>query len=85
MPDALRAWMTPPEVAEYLGVDNGKVLTWIRAGELTAVNVATRRGSRPRWRIRVDELERFLCARRSEAAPKSARRPRRQDDVIAFY
>lgn len=72
------AWLTPPQVAEQLAVDAAKVLTWIQGGELAAVNVATRVGGRPRWRISQVALEAFLVARQSTPpadVPPKARRP----------
>lgn len=60
-------WLTPPQLAKQLGVDSQKVLTWIRNGELRAVNVAERLTMRPRWRISSAALEEFL--RRRESSP----------------
>ena len=45
------SYRTPPEYAEELGVNENKVLGWIRSGELAAVNTAQNRGGRPRWKI----------------------------------
>ncbi len=42
---------TPPTIARMLGIKVDKVHTWIRAGDLKAVNVAQKRSGRPRWRI----------------------------------
>ena len=36
--------LTPPEVAELWGIAHDKVLTWIRAGELAAIDASTTRG-----------------------------------------
>jgi excisionase family DNA binding protein len=33
--------LTPPEIARLWGVSADKVLTWIRSGELKAMNAAT--------------------------------------------
>lgn len=70
------AFMTPPAVAKLLGISAEKVLTWIRNGDLRAVNVATTLGGRARWRIRRTDLEEFLAAR--ENPPRVVRPPRRQ-------
>ena len=43
--------LTPPQVARRLGVNPDKVLSWIRSGELSAVNVTTKPGGRPKYRI----------------------------------
>jgi excisionase family DNA binding protein len=66
-------WLTPPQFAKRLGIDVSKVLTWIRNGELRAVNVAERVGGRPRWRISSTAIEEFI--RRRESTPPPA--PRR--------
>ena len=79
-------YLTPPRVAELLGVNETKVLAWIRAGELGAVNVALRKGRRPRWRVAQADLEAFL-ARRSATPPAQVTRRRRRTlfDVIEFF
>lgn len=84
-PNSLPAYLTTGQAAELLSVDAGKVLDWIHAGELTAVNVATVRGGRPRWRIRPDALEQFLLRRQSQSAPTSRRRSRKPAEVTQFY
>jgi excisionase family DNA binding protein len=78
-------WLTVPSIAESLGIDAGKVLGWLRSGELTGVNVAHRRDGRPRWRVSAEALEQFLQRRQSSppAPPKSRRK--RQAGVIEFY
>ena len=83
--DAAR-WLTPPAIAEMLGIDAGKVLTWIRRGELSAVNLALTSTGRPRWRVDPKDLEKFLERRRTTPPPPKARRRRRQDEgVVQFY
>jgi excisionase family DNA binding protein len=81
-------YLTPPEIAERLGVKHDVVLAWVHAAELRAGNVVARRGKRPRWRIAESDLEAFLAARSAPASPRPARRaPRRLKDlnVIKFY
>jgi excisionase family DNA binding protein len=68
-PQADPEWLTPPQFAKQLGVQPEKVLSWIRSGELRAVNVADLAGRRPRWRMSVEAIEEFL--RRREAIPRS--------------
>ena len=72
----LTRWLTPPDVAEQLGVEPPKVIAWINAGELVAVNVAqSLHGKRPRWRIDPRELEAFLLRRQKRPnAPRAKRR-----------
>ena len=69
-------WPTPPAVAQQFGVKPDKVIGWIRSGELKAVDLSTRRGGRPRYRIPPAELERFLAARAVTPPPKQTRRRR---------
>ena len=69
-----RRWLSPPQVAEQLGIDPGKVIAWIRAGQLAAVNVAENVGGRPRYRISPDALDAFLLGRSTAPDPKPTRR-----------
>jgi excisionase family DNA binding protein len=57
--------VTPRQLAQYLGVDQGKVLRWIQNGELKGINVSEtqRFGGRPRWRIPPDALKEFFQTR----------------------
>jgi len=59
------------------------VLTWIRNGELRAVNVAEGMGSRPRWRISPAALEAFI-RRRESAKPPPPRTTKRSYDWFRF-
>jgi excisionase family DNA binding protein len=67
-------------------VNEQTVLGWIRRGELRAVNVGRKPGSRkPRWRISQEALDAFEASRTPAApAPRKAR-AKRPGDVIAFY
>jgi excisionase family DNA binding protein len=78
--------LTPPEVADQLRVSPDKVLTWIRSGELRAVNVVKRVGGRPRYRVSVDDLAAFMERRAVVPEVKVARRRKRRDPhVIEFF
>lgn len=84
---AKKTWLSPPQVAELLGVAHDKVLRFVREGELRAVDLSTHRGKRPRWHISREDLDKFL-ARRSNSPPPKPRRRRKQnhnDNVIEFY
>jgi excisionase family DNA binding protein len=65
--------LTPPQLARLLGVSPDKILAWIGAGELKAINVATKVGCRPRYRIDQRDLEDF---ERRRAAGPTARQTR---------
>jgi excisionase family DNA binding protein len=86
MSDTSQQWRSPPQIAKPLGIDPGKVRGWIDSGELRAVNVATNRGGRPRWRISLEELDAFLLRRQSQAAsPTTRRRRRRKREGVTEY
>jgi excisionase family DNA binding protein len=73
------AMMTVTEVAEYLRVGRNKILSWIATGALQAANTATRRGGRPRYRVRKSDLDIFLDGRTKVAKPNRTRRPTRHE------
>ena len=78
-------YMTPPAVAERYGVEPAKILTWIRSGELRAVNVATTTGGRPRWKVSPADLALFEAARAAGPTPKVTRRRRKTPGIIEFF
>jgi excisionase family DNA binding protein len=79
--------LTPVEVAEELGVDRDKVLAWVKNGELSAVNLATKANGRPRYAIDRREIENFLVRRLVHPRSAASRRQRRRHraDVIQFF
>jgi predicted site-specific integrase-resolvase len=86
MADAQSRMLTPPEVAERLGIDAHKVITFIRRGELVAFDLANPGSRRPRWRISDEALNTFLLRRQSRPEAARVRRQRRQTkDVISFF
>jgi hypothetical protein len=78
--------ITPPEIARRYGIKPDKVLGWIKAGELRAVNVAARPTGRPRWRITEADLLVFENRRAAKAPPPVDRRRQQKDpSVIEFF
>jgi hypothetical protein len=77
--------LTPPELAARWGVDPAKVLTWIRAGELRAIDAATRTGGRPRYLIDLADVAAFEARRNAGPQVKPIRRRRAQSNVIEFF
>jgi len=78
--------LSPPALAKRLAVKPSKVLGWIEAGELKAVNIATSRAGRPRWKILPDALEEFLSARSNGPPPSPhPRRRQRQTGKRVYY
>lgn len=73
-------YLTPPQFARRLGVSEDKVLQWIHSGELRAFNAAVDAdGDRPRWRISLEEIERFMEARANKPPqPKPPKKRRRR-------
>ena len=78
MPAVAPAYLSPPKIAERLGIDQHKVLAWIRAGELRAVNVGDG-ARRPRYRVAESDLATFLAGRSAGPEPKISRVRRRRD------
>ena len=80
-------WLTPPQIAELLAVDQEKVRDWIKSGQLDAYNVASTLNGKPRWRVSPEEFDKFLNGRKSAAGhtSKRSRRPRQHAEVISFY
>lgn len=68
--------MTPPTIAKLYVVSPDKVLAWIRSGELRAINVVSKAGGRPRYRVSAADLAAFEAAR--AAVPARPTRPSRQ-------
>ena len=67
-------YLSPPQIAERLGVAPRKVIAWIRSGELAAVNLASRGASRPRYAVSPASLAKFLSAK--AVAPVAAPPPK---------
>lgn len=77
--------LTPPQVAERLGVSPDKILNWIRKGELNAVNVAAVGAGRPRYRISEEDLTKFQQARQNVKPPPKSPRWRKKDPNVTEY
>lgn len=76
---------TPSELARRYGVSPDKVLAWIRAGELQAVNVATRRTGRPRYVILPEAISDFEASRSVVPRHRVARKRRASDPKVIQY
>ena len=77
--------ITPPAFADYLSVNENKILHWIHSGALTAINVATETSTRPRWRILPVHAEEFLASRRAVQPPKQQRRTKSASGAKSFF
>ena len=71
----------------YGGIGEHTVLGWIKSGELKAINVGRRLGSKkPRWRVTQEALDAFEAMRTATPpVPVTRRRKRQPADVIEFY
>jgi excisionase family DNA binding protein len=84
MPALASRYLTPPGVAERLGVDSHRVVGWIRSGQLPAVNVGDG-ARRPRFRVSEADLAAFLAARSVGPAPRVSRIRRRRDSQVTEF
>ncbi len=76
---------TPPELAKLMGIQSMKIIGWIRSGELRAINLATKRGGRSRWRIKAADWAAFEEARTAKPPTRPMRRPRRSNPPVKNY
>ncbi len=79
--------LTVKQVAERFAVGEHSVLTWIRNGELKAINCGRRPGAKkPRWRITTEALAAFELVRTHNPLPPRTRRRKQQSaEVIQFF
>ncbi len=77
---------SPPQLAKRYRVSVDKVVRWILAGELAAMNLATRPGGRPRYKITQDAVAAFEL-RRSVVPPRPSphRRKRPTAGVKEYF
>jgi excisionase family DNA binding protein len=76
--------LTVAGVARFLGVNRGKVLGWIRSGELNAVNLS--RGQRPRYRVSRHDLDAFMKRRtKTPPEPRKQRKRKLPAGMIDYY
>ena len=77
--------ITPPVYARRLGVSQTKVLRWIMAGELPAMNAATRVGGKPRYLIDEADIVDFEQRRQAAAVSRQlSQRPRKSVGVPQY-
>lgn len=77
---------TIKDLCARYGVSAQTVLSWVRAGELKAVNVGRRlNGKKPRWRVTQESLEAFEALRTPTPPAPRARRRKLPGNPIEFY
>lgn len=77
-----KQYLTPPDVARMWGVHLSKVMGFIESGELPAINMAKdAKGERPRYRVRLSDIELFETGRMTTQAvvKRQRRRSARRD------
>lgn len=77
--------MTPNELAEYLRVSPDKVRSWIRKGELRAINTASVLCGKPRWVITPESLAEFEKRRTSVRPPQPPKRKRMPANYVDYF
>jgi len=80
-----RSKITPPELARRWGISPDKVLTWIRSGELRAIDTSATRGGRPRYLIDLQDIQAFEARRAVQRPVRVQRRRRTSDDEVLKY
>ena len=77
-------YLSVADVAAKLAISEEAVLGHIHAHRLIAANVGQGM-CRPRWRIRVEDLDQFLAARTTAAKPARGQRKRSNQKVVEFF
>ena len=73
------------ETAAFLRVSKDKVLTWIRAGKLKAINTIDSALAKPRYVVLPQHLDEFVRSRTTSAPVKREPRRKPQAGVVDFY
>ena len=76
---------SPGQLATNLGITVDKVLSWIRSGQIDAIDVSTDRSGRPRYRIDAEAIAKFKASRNPKPLPKPTRRTKQPEEVLEFF
>jgi len=68
--------LSPRELAGRLSVSKDKVLAWIHAGELQAIDVRSAHSARPQYRIPSEAVRAFIDSRTHHGRPAQAKAER---------
>jgi hypothetical protein len=78
--------LTPPEVGRRWRIKAERVISFIKSGQLRAMDVASPTSTRPRYRIDMAAVLEFESTRSGARTPKPLRRKKaRQTDVVEFF
>jgi hypothetical protein len=80
-----RTKITPPELAARWGIDAHKILSWVRSGELRAIDVSTRRGGKPRYLIDQADIAVFEQRRTVQPPAPIPRRRRKASNIVEYF
>jgi hypothetical protein len=86
-----RQTFRPIDLARKYGCAVGKILRFIAAGELCAIDISQKRDKKPRWVIVADAVESFERARSNAASLKrslhrrQARKEVRPEGFMDFF
>jgi hypothetical protein len=83
-PTDLGAGLTVRDVARRYRVGVGRVLGWIRRGELRAIHRRDDRVGCPSYVVTPEAIEAFECARSVSPPAKTVRRKKRTEEVDYF-
>jgi excisionase family DNA binding protein len=81
---SLSMGFTVAEVAKHLRVGADKVRSWIKSGQLVAINTSGRRLARPRYIVTPEALAAFERGRVTAATPREGKRTKKSY-VVDFY
>jgi transposase len=73
------------DLTDRFGVGEHTICEWIRRGELTAINVARKPGTRPKWRVTEEALAAFELARTAIPPPERARRRKQANSTVLEF
>jgi len=76
--------MSPRQAARLIGVAVSKILTWVRSGEMPAINVASVRCGKPQYRILPHHLAQWERGRMA-APPPRPRRRRKRSELVDYF
>jgi hypothetical protein len=76
---------TPPQLAKRYRVSCDKIVRWILAGELAAMNLATTTSGRPRYRITAEALAAFEARRAVLSPPPRRKRPAAPANFVRHF
>src|SRR5262249_46462412 len=82
--DPRPAGWTVRDVARRYRVSPDKVRSWIKKGELLAINTSSTRCGRPRFVVTIEALAMFESRRQGGPPPKPIRK-RKQTGIVDYY